>query len=97
VRRPRRRRTTLCVTTPAGGGKITAEPLPSEFMSDPISTVWVMDIPLQRVTAIHTAIELGVDDVDFRFESLVERDLWNELLAEHEARVDMSDSVWIAA
>ena len=56
-----------------------------------------MDISLQRVTAIHTAIELGVDDVDFRFESLVERDLWNELLAEHEARVDMSDSVWIAA
>ena len=56
-----------------------------------------MDISLSRVNAMHTAIELGVDDVDFRFESLIERDLWNELLAEHEARVDMSDSVWVAA
>lgn len=46
---------------------------------------------------MQTAIELGVDDADFRFESLGERDMWNELLAEHEARVDMRDSVWLAA
>lgn len=56
-----------------------------------------MDISLTRVDAMHTAIELGVDDSDFRFESFAERELWVELCLEHEARVDKDDSIWLAA
>lgn len=56
-----------------------------------------MDISIERMNALQTAIELGVDDSDFRFQSHVERELWCELAAEHEARTDKDDSVWLAA
>ncbi len=56
-----------------------------------------MDISVERVQAMQTAIELGVDDSDFRFESLVEPLVWVELVVEHEARIDKDDSIWLAA
>jgi len=56
-----------------------------------------MDISITRVQAMQTAIELGVDDSDFRFESLIERELWVDLTVEHEARIDKDDSIWLAA
>ncbi len=56
-----------------------------------------MDISIERVHAMLTAIELGVDDSDFRFESLNEREMWVQLEQEHEARIDKDDSAWVAA
>lgn len=56
-----------------------------------------MDISVERVNAMQTAIELGVDDSDFRFESIVEAHVWVELVAEQEARIDKDDSMWLAA
>jgi len=56
-----------------------------------------MDISSQRIERIETAIELQVDESDFRFESLAERELWHQIAAEAEARVDKDDRVWLAA
>ena len=66
------------------------------LLSDPIFIVSCMDISIERMNALQTAIELGVDDSDFRFQSHIERELWVELAAEHEARADKNDSVWLA-
>jgi hypothetical protein len=56
-----------------------------------------MDISPQRLSCMITAIELEVDDTDFRFESFAEREAWSELLAEHEVRVAKDDLVWLVA
>jgi len=55
------------------------------------------DISIRRIDAMQTAIELGVDDADFRFESLAERELWVDLTIAYESRIDKDDSAWIAA
>jgi len=52
-------------------------------------------ITQDRVNHMWAAIELGVDIDDFRFVSPEERTIWHELLAEHEARVDKSDDIWV--
>lgn len=67
------------------------------LLSDPILIVSCMDISIERMNALQTAIELGVDDSDFRFQSHIERELWVELVVEHEARADKDDSIWLAA
>ena len=66
-------------------------------MSHLIRTVVSMDISIPRIHAMMTAIELGVDDSDFRFESLAEREMFVQLEAEHNARVDKDDCCWLAA
>ena len=73
--------------------------IPNRFlkMSHPIRTVISMDISIPRIHAMMTAIELGVDDSDFRFESLAEREMFVQLEAEHNARVDKDDCCWLAA
>ena len=54
-----------------------------------------MDTNPQRLTAMRTAIELGVDEGDFTFRSLAERSIWTELEAEFHAFADRDDLVWV--
>ena len=56
-----------------------------------------MDITPQRLTAMRTAIELGVDESDFSFSCLAERAAWQELVHEHDNFCDRDDLVWVAA
>ena len=56
-----------------------------------------MDINPQRLTAMRTAIELGVDEADFPFRSLTERAVWADLIEEFEAYAARDDLVWVAA
>lgn len=56
-----------------------------------------MDISTQRITAMRTAIELGVDETDFAFRNPFERAAWQELLHEFDAFADRDDVLWIAA
>ena len=67
------------------------------MLSHPIRNVRRMDITPQRLTAMRTAIELGVDESDFSFSSLAERAAWQELVHEHDNFCDRDDLVWVAA
>jgi len=46
---------------------------------------------------MRTAIELGVDEHDFGFASLQERNSWRELCDEFEGFCERDDLVWVAA
>jgi hypothetical protein len=55
------------------------------------------DISPQRTNSLRTAVELGVDESDFRFQSFAERELWTELVELHETCMAKDDLVWLAA
>ncbi len=50
----------------------------------------------RRLSALSAAVELGVDEDDFAFESDDERNLWEELRDEFQAFVSKIGPVWIA-
>ena len=50
----------------------------------------------RRMGALSTAIELGVDEEDFVFESEDERQLWEHLRQEFQEFVTKIGPVWIA-
>ena len=53
-----------------------------------------MDISSERLAAMRTAIELGVDASDFAFATLDERAAWHDLCAEHADFAERNDLVW---
>lgn len=56
-----------------------------------------MDISPERLAAMRTAIELGVDPSDYAFATLEERAAWHELLVEYEGFAERDDLVWTVA
>jgi hypothetical protein len=48
-----------------------------------------------RTRQLQRAVELLVDEADFHFHSLEERDLWHQLVAEHERCLEKDDLVWL--
>lgn len=51
----------------------------------------------RRICAMLDAIELGIDEDEFPFSSVAERELWRPLCDELETRLAKGDSVWITA
>jgi len=48
-----------------------------------------------RTRQLQRGVELFVDEADFHFRSLEERDFWHQLVAEHERCLEKDDLVWI--
>ena len=54
-----------------------------------------METPTKtRIEQITTALELGVDIDDFRFESFAERRVWIQLDSEVSGRLERGDCAW---
>lgn len=54
-------------------------------------------VTAERVQAMLDAIELEVDDDDFRFVSPSEREVWASLVCDHLSRLDKDDCAWLPA
>ncbi len=61
----------------------------------PATTISDVNCP-RRLAELTSAVELGVDPEDFRFESEDERALWEDLRDEFQAFVAKVGPVWIA-